>query len=177
MWTREDCDRMDRTGLLPGKWELVSGEIISKMGQNLPHAGRVSRLFSWLISIFGADAVLTHCSIDVAPEDNPTSKPEPDLTVVSGGWTAMKQNPTPREIVLVVEVSDTTLEFDLTVKAALYARAGISEYWVLDINGQRLHQFRQPAAGGWASRTMIQAEEPLSPEGRSEQITVSQLLS
>lgn len=175
MWTRDDCDRMQTAGLLPAAWELVNGEIITKMGQNLPHASRVSRLFSWLTSVFGPESVLTHCSIDVAPEDNPTSKPEPDLTVVSGGWTSMRQNPTPREIVLVVEVSDTTLEFDLNVKAGLYARAGIGEYWVVDINGRRVHQFREPGASGYRRRDAAEGEAAFSPAGRSEALSVAQL--
>lgn len=145
--------------------------------QDRPHASRVARLFSWLTSIFGLESVLTQCSIDVSPEDNPTSKPEPDLTVVAGSWAAMTHNPTPREILLIVEVSDTPLDYDINVKAGLYARAGIPDYWVADVFGRRVHQFREPGDHGYAKREIFDGESPFSPAGRPQSLTSARLFS
>jgi Uma2 family endonuclease len=64
---------------------------------------------------------------------------------------------------LVVEVSDSTLSFDLRTKAALYARAQIVEYWVLDIAGRRLIVHRNPEAGRYTSVVAYGAEETASP--------------
>jgi len=63
----------------------------------------------------------------------------------------------------VVEIADTTLAFDLTVKAALYARAGILEYWVLDLTGRRLIVHRDPKGGGYASVTAYSEHESIAP--------------
>ena len=63
----------------------------------------------------------------------------------------------------MVEVSDSTLRFDLTVKAALYARAGIIEYWVLDINGRRLIVHRDPTPTGYRSVVAYGESEKVTP--------------
>ena len=53
MWTREDCRKIEGAGLLPARWELVQGEIISKMGTNLPHSMIAQRIFTWLLKRSG----------------------------------------------------------------------------------------------------------------------------
>src|SRR5947209_7069527 len=94
---------------------------------------------------FGERFVHPESPIDVAPEDNPTNEPEPDLIVLNRDLSNFSSaNPRPQDLHLVVEVSDTTLNFDLTIKTALYARAGIVEYWVLDVSGRRLIVHRDP---------------------------------
>jgi Uma2 family endonuclease len=132
--------------------ELIEGELISKMGKKRPHANGTSLLLEWLVGVFGFHHVQTESPIDVAPEDNPTNEPEPDLIVLTRPLSEfLSANPQPEDLRLVVEVSDTTLKFDLTVKAALYARAGIVEYWVLDVTGRRLLVHREPKAGSYGS--------------------------
>ncbi len=168
MWTREDCRKLEGMGILPERWELVQGEIISKMGTNLPHSMIASRFLAWLMSVFPADCVLATCSIDVAPEDNPTSEPEPDITILNRPSAQLGRNPGPGDILLIVEVSDTTLDHDLGPKAKLYARAGIQEYWVIDIRGRRIHQHRQPNAEGYASLRVVATEDALSPLARPD---------
>lgn len=168
MWTREDCRKLEGMGILPERWELVQGEIISKMGTNLPHSMIAQRIFTWLINVFPTDCILPTCSIDVAPEDNPTSEPEPDITILNRPAAQLGRNPGPGDIVLIVEVSDTTLDHDLGPKAKLYAHAGIQEYWVIDIRGRRIHQHRQPNAEGYASLRVVATEDALSPLARPD---------
>lgn len=87
-----------------------------------------------VIAQFGGACVRSEDPIDVAPEDNPTSEPEPDLIVTYQSRRELRDaNPKPEDLRLVVEVSDSTYEFDRTIKAALYARAGIREYWAVDV--------------------------------------------
>ena len=101
-----------------------------------PRGVRVSRgvdaatlLQDWLTQVFGARFVNPEAPIDVAPEDNPTNEPVPDLIVLKRSFSKFRSaSPQPEDLDLVVEVADTTLTFDLTVKAALYARAQIVEY-------------------------------------------------
>ena len=80
------------------------------------------------MNVFGGDFVQSEDPIDVAPEDMPTNEPEPDLIATTKSVREFTTNPKPDEIRLVVEISDTTVKYDRTVKASLYARAGIQEH-------------------------------------------------
>src|SRR5579859_6250576 len=113
--------------------ELVQGELISKMGKKRPHVNALVAVQAWLVRTFGDQFVNPGAPIDVEPGDNPTNEPEPDLVVLTRPSREFRDaNPTPSDPRLVVEISDSTLGFDLTIKAELYARAGIFEYWVVD---------------------------------------------
>src|SRR5208337_2388545 len=114
--------------------------------------------------VFGARFVNHEAPIDVAPEDNPTNEPIPDLIVLKRKFTGFRSaKPQPRDLDLVVEIADTSLAFDLTVKAALYARAGIGDYWVLDVPGRRLIVHRDPRGGQYESVTAYSEQEGLAP--------------
>ena len=102
--------------------------------------------------------------IDVAPEDNPANEPTPDIIVLKRpSWEFKKENPQPADLHLVIEVSDGSLGFDLTKKAALYARAGILEYWVVDITAQRLIVHREPFGGDYGSVVAYADQEAVAP--------------
>lgn len=176
MWTREDCRRLEGMGLLPERWELVQGEIVSKMGTNRPHGTIALRMTKWLLGVFPTPHIVLSCSIDVAPEDNPTSEPEPDIIILSRPSEQLTGNPQPGDIALLVEISDTTIDHDLGPKASLYARAGIQEYWVVDINAARIHQHREPRGEGYASVRAFTGTEALSPLAQPEaSLTAEQL--
>jgi hypothetical protein len=165
LWTRAECYEL--TSLLDGqRLELIEGELINKMGKKPPHLNSVSLLLEWLFGVFGPRFVRQEAPIDVSPEDNPTSEPEPDLLVLKRSISNFtSQNPQPADLHLVVEVADSTLGFDLRAKAALYARAAIVEYWVLDVSGRRMivHRDPQPALGRYASVVAYGAEESVAP--------------
>ena len=102
--------------------------------------------------------------IDVAPEDNPTNEPEPDLIVLSKPSREIRDaNPRPEDLRLVVEISDSTVSFDMTTKAALYARSGIVEYWIFDIPARRIIVHRDPREGRYQSVTAYLEQERVSP--------------
>jgi len=104
----------------------------------------------------------------VAPEDKPTSEPEPDIVLLDRPAGELNRNPVPSDIALVVEVSETTLDHDLGPKARLYARAGIVDYWVVDIQGGRVYQHRGPEAGGYTAIQVYEDDAGLSPLARPE---------
>jgi Uma2 family endonuclease len=161
-WTRAEYALLD--SVLPGQHlELVEGELISKMGKNRPHIVTLRVVFLWLVRVFGDPYVNPEASIDVAPEDNPTNEPEPDLIVLTRPDFEFLKNPTPSDLRLVVEVSDSTVSFDLTTKAALYARAGIIEYWVFDISKRRLIVHREPRDGKYQSVLAYSDQESVAP--------------
>jgi Uma2 family endonuclease len=101
--------------------------------------------------------------IDVSPGDNVWNEPEPDLIVLKKEFTAFDFNPRPEDIDLIVEIADSSLKFDLTVKAALYARAAIAEYWVLDGSGKRLIAHRIPMSGAYTSVVVYAENEVIAP--------------
>jgi len=166
-WTRAECDRLEAAGIFDQqRVELIEGELIVKMSKNRPHVNTAALLTAWLIQIFGGLRVNAEAPIDVAPQDNPTNEPVPDLIVLTREYTAsgfQSVSPQPRDLDLVVEIADTSLAFDLTVKAALYARAGIADYWVLDVPGRRLIVHRDPQGDRYSSVTTYAEQEGLAP--------------
>jgi len=163
-WTRAECATLEASGVLDQeRLELVEGELISKMGKKRPHVDSFTLLQEWLVQVFGFRSVNVEAPIDVAPEDNPTNEPEPDLIVLPRDRSHFRSNPRAQDLRLVVEIADSSLHFDLKVKAALYARAGISEYWVLDVNGRRLVVHRDPRSGMYADVTVYSEHESVSP--------------
>jgi len=134
------------------------------MGKNRPHVNAFRLMLIWLQKTFGSAFVDPEAPIDVSPNDNPSSEPEPDLIVLKRECaTFVLGNPQPQDIRLLVEISDSTLTYDLSVKAALYARAGIMEYWVLDVGGRRLISHRQPMGGRYASVIIYSEHESIAP--------------
>ena len=164
-WTREECARLETSGLLHQQHlELVEGELIDRMGKNRPHVNALAVIHAWLLEVFGKEFVNQEAPIDVSPEDNPSNEPEPDVIVLNRVfWNFRSSNPGPQDLHLVVEVADSTLTFDLTTKAGLYARAGIVEYWVLDVQGRRLIVHRHPQAGKYTTILNYNEQESVAP--------------
>ena len=163
-WTRKEYQELSSAELDSQHLELVEGELITKMGQKPPHHNSVGNLLERLFGIFGGRCVLQNVPIDVAPADNPSSEPEPDLIVLNRDLSHFsKSSPQPADLHLVVEVADSTLGFDMRTKACLYARAGIVEYWVADISGRRMIVYRDPQAGRYTSIVAYAADESVAP--------------
>ena len=124
----------------------------------------------WLIGVFGLRRVNPEAPIDVAPEDNPSNEPEPDLIVLKRDLSEFRdRQPQPQDLDLLVELSDTTLGFDLTAKAALYARGGIVEYSVLDVTGRRRIVDRDPQASRYLSVIAYNEQERVAPLAAPDQ--------
>jgi Uma2 family endonuclease len=164
-WTRGECSTLEASGLWDQqRLELVQGELISKMGKKRPHVNALVAVQAWLVRTFGEQFVNPEAPIDVAPQDNPTNEPEPDLVVLSMPSREFRDaNPRPEDLRLVVEISDSTLGFDLTTKAELYAGAGIVEYWVVDVAARRFIVHRDPRVGLYRSVTAYSEDENVTP--------------
>ena len=120
-------------------------------------------MFLWLIDAFGRQFVNAEAPIDVSPADNAWNEPEPDLIVLKKQFATFDSNPRPEDLDLIVEIADSSLKFDLTVKAALYARAAIAEYWVLDVADKRLIAHRSPVSGTYTSVVAYGENEIVAP--------------
>lgn len=164
-WTRAELAIVEATGIFEQQHlELVAGELIDKMPKNRPHVDAAALLLTLLIQLFGGRRVNSDAPIDVAPEDNPTNAPEPDIIVLNRDFTGFRSaQPQASDLDLIVEISDTSLAFDLTTKAALYARAGIIEYWVVDVVSRRVLVHRNPQDGNYESVTSYDENESVAP--------------
>lgn len=170
-WTRAECAAFQATGLWDQqRLELIDGELINKMGKNRPQVIVLSVVSVWLLEVFGKAFLNMEAPIDVAPQDNPTNEPEPDIIVLAKPmWDFPEKNPQPGDLRLVVEISDSTIGFDLKAKAELYARAGIIEYWVFDIGARRLIVHRDPRNGLYQSVTAYRRDEAVAPLAAPQQ--------
>jgi Uma2 family endonuclease len=118
---------------------LLNGEILEQGPMKAPHGNGVLLVTEAARAAFGAGWVFrVQLPLPVGQE----SDPFPDLAVVRGSVRDYSGHPATAE--LVIEVSDTTLNTDLTEKAECYATAGIADYWVLDVVNRELHVFRDP---------------------------------
>lgn len=163
-WTREECAALEGLPEFEGQsFELVQGELIDKMGKKRPHVNSITYLVAWFTNVFGVGFVNWECPIDVAPEDNPTNEPEPDVIVLRQETSNYVGNPRPEDLHLVIEISDTSLPFDLKTKAALYARAGIVEYWIIDVSAKRLIVHRNPQGGSYLFVVAYEQDENVAP--------------
>lgn len=164
-WTRDECRALEAAGVVnTSRLELIEGELIERTGQSRPHVISLHLLGIGLGEVFGRPQVQHRAPIDVAAADNPSSEPEPDLAVLRRPVTSyLTDNPQPSDVLLVVEVADSTLAFDRSVKARLYARAGIEDYWVLDVNRRRLLVHRKPEDGEYRDIAVFEEHESVSP--------------
>jgi Uma2 family endonuclease len=162
-WTREQYYQLGELGFFRGKRvELIHGEIVEMSPINWPHTVGVTRLADALRSAFaGSGTVMTQTP---HPMDN--SDPQPDVRVIAGKMQDYTDHP--RTALLVAEVSDTTLQYDTTTKALLYAESGVTDYWVLDLKSRQLIVFRNPGPGPdggtvYRDRRVLSSTDTLSP--------------
>ena len=169
-WTVRECRVMTETGLLtPGKFELIEGEVISKMGQGRLHIAVVTRIIAVLTAIFGSESVQNQAQIGIGELDE-NNDPEPDVAVLRGTvMDYLHREPNPAdEVLLVVEASYSSLTGDTTTKARIYAKYGIQEYWVVSILHRELIVFRQPGPDGYSETLVVSETESLVPMAAPE---------
>jgi Uma2 family endonuclease len=177
-FTREEVDRLTKAGFFDGqRYELIDGDLVDKMGQNPPHAFTIRLVLNWLASVGLTSSTLVQLPIEVAAADRERSVPEPDLAVVAENKPEFaKRHPRGDELLLAVEVADTSAGFDLSRKAVLYGAAGVPEYWVLDLSRRLLVVHRQPFAAGYRLIRLFAETEMVSLENRTETVRVGDLL-
>ena len=151
--------RMAEAGILgpDSRVELIDGRIVVMSPILPPHVHTLLRLTDLLAQrLYAAPPAPARMSIQSSFALFDGTEPEPDLVLVRPGMPEDRL-PGPEDALLVVEVSDSTLRYDRTVKRARYAEAGISEMWILDIEGRAVEIGRQPE--GRAYRTLDRLAE------------------
>lgn len=158
-FTVAEYEDMIETGILAedDKVELIHGEVIPKMPPGRRHMAHVKRLIRLFAPRVGDRATLSAQDPVVLAD----SAPEPDFALLAPQTDDYESaKPMAADVILVVEVSDSSVEFDRETKGPLYAQNGIPEYWLIDLttNTVTVHRGPQPD-GTWAS------EDTLTPGG------------
>jgi len=140
--------------------QLIAGTIVAMTPQGRAHARVIQRLNRLLVRVVGDDLeVLTQLPLTLLDD----SEPEPDLAIVRAE-DAQSREHHPRTALLVIEVAGESLRLDRKSKAALYARAGIPEYWIVNLaeSTVEVHREPDPATGAYRARTAVPSGETLT---------------
>lgn len=161
-FTVESYQRLAELGVLreDDRVELIHGQVVEMTPIGDRHAGCVRRLHDLF-----ADQALEVAIIDV---QNPvvlgaSEAPQPDLAVLKRRADRYPQHPRGRDILLVIEVADTSLAYDRDVKIPLYARAGIPEAWLVDLVADAISIYRGPGPEGYSDIVTVARGETLRP--------------
>ena len=172
-----DYHRLAEVGILheDDRVELLDGQVVVMSPIGPRHAGCVDRLTRLLSRAVGDLAVVRVQNPVVLGE---SAEPEPDLALLCPPIERYAAaHPQPEEVLLVIEVADSSLAYDRDVKLPLYAAAKIPEAWLVDLEGERILLFRSPRPEGYAETTTASRGEKITLPGLSKTVVdVSEIL-
>jgi Uma2 family endonuclease len=155
LFTVDEFHRMGEAGVFQDddRVELLEGEIITMTPIGPRHASCVRRLIATLAPLVGADAILdVQNPLPLAAQ----TEPQPDVVLLKPRSDYYRDaHPGPSEVLLVIEVADSSADHDRAVKVPQYARAGIAELWVVNLPERLIEVYRQPAAGEYAEHVAV----------------------
>lgn len=160
-FTVDDYHRMGEAGLFASnqRVELINGEIIEMSPINSPHAGAVKVLNHLLNQILS-----NQCIIGVQDPIKLSSyaEPEPDISICkfrSDFYSS--SHPTPKDVLFLIEVADSSLDYDRQIKLPLYAEAGIPESWIVNLQDQQIEIYTQPSPEGYSQIRIFRKGESI----------------
>ena len=139
--------------------ELIEGEIVEMAAIGTRHFSCVNGLNRLLVRGVGDEAIVSVQNPVRLDEHN---EPQPDLAVLRVR-DYRESLPTPEDVLLLMEVSDTTLRYDREVKLPLYARAGIREVWILDLPGKVIERHTGPSGSSYRNTERVRSGQALAP--------------
>jgi len=167
-FTVADYHRMAEAGILgeDDRVELIEGEIVDMTPIGRRHQARVDRLNDLFTEGLGKKVIVR---VQGAIRLSELSEPQPDLVLLRRRADFyVDADAGPADVLLIVEVADTSLPHDQDVKVPLYARAGIPEVWLVDLNGEGVAVYREPRPGGYREVLTVRGSDRLSPQAFPE---------
>jgi len=163
LFTVDDYYRMAESGILreDDRVELIDGEIIEMAPIGSGHAGTVDEFGDIIRTLLDGVAIVR--------SQNPIrlghrSEPEPDLALVTRRPDYYRgDHPRPADVLLLIEVAESSLEYDQQTKAPLYARAGIPELWIVNLIDRVIEVYREPSPEGYQSVRIMRRGETIQP--------------
>ncbi|MBD2327510.1 Uma2 family endonuclease [Alkalinema sp. FACHB-956] len=152
-WSVNDYHCMIDAGILRDRRvELLAGDIVEMTPEKPIHYNTANLSADYLRELLRDRAYVRFNG----PITLATSEPEPDIAIVQRpGMQYNDRHPNPNDIFWLIEVANSSLQTDLTLKAALYAQAAIPEYWVIDLADRRFHLLRQPQGDRYQQHTIL----------------------
>ena len=153
-WTVDDYHRMIEAGILADrKVELLAGDIHPMAPEGPPHTYYGGSFADRLRAALAGRALVR----EARPITLTDSEPEPDIAVVRGGWEDYRdRHPGAADVLLMIEISESSLKKDTEDKRIIYATANIADYWVWDLTAPQLIIYRHPQAGDYQLVSRLQ---------------------
>lgn len=155
--------------------ELIEGEVVVMSPIGSRHAGCLNRLNELLVSA-------ARGRVTVAPQNplrlDDSSEPQPDIALLrwrSDGYAS--RHPGPQDTLLVLELADSSLDYDRGAKLGLYARNGVAEVWVVDLRADTVETYRSPGPDGYAESSTHSGSDVLAVPGLDLEIEASRIIS
>jgi Uma2 family endonuclease len=163
-FTVTEFQRMVETGILEegSPYELLNGEIIHMATIGSKHAAKVDRISTFLNRKIN-DAIIVRVQNPI--ELGAFSQPEPDIAILRWQDDFYESgHPTAQDIYLLIEVSDTTLDYDRSTKLPIYAESGIAEYWIVNLPDNQIEVYRNPSGNAYQSIQTFTKDQTLTIE-------------
>jgi Uma2 family endonuclease len=163
--TADEFEQMGRAGIFhpDARLELLEGEIYQMSPIGVPHAACVDFLSRFFNRHFG-DRMIVRGQNPIRLSD--LSEPQPDIALLRWRDDFYRHaHPTPADVLLVIEVADTSVESDRSYKVPLYARAGISEAWLVNLPEESIELFAEPADGAYQISKVFSRGEEVQSHG------------
>lgn len=176
--TLDEYERMCETGVFEqdARVELIRGEIVDMPPSGPEHESIVARLDRILNRLAG-DAALVWPQGNAIRLPGTSSRPQPDITILRWRDDFYKdKRPVPDDVILLIEVAETSLKYDRGSKRALYAEAGITEYWVVNVTGGTVEVYTDPGEGEYKLVSKVRRGEALQLPGGLGSIAVDDVL-
>ena len=163
-FTADEYHRMGQVGILSedDRVELIDGEIVAMTPIGPRHAACVSRANRALVQAVGDDAIVQpqgSVRLDLYHE------PEPDLMLLRPRADFYStRHPGPSDVLVVIEIADSSIEYDRDVKARVYAESGVAEYWLSDLNANVVWRYLSPAGGAYQVVEPCRRGQSIAPQ-------------
>lgn len=155
----EDFRKMTEAGILPEEsgWEIIDGYLIDKMSIGSKHASTVKRLDEILRDQLGKTV---NVSVQNPIHLDEYNEPEPDIALLKRRSDFYAEShPLAQDVLLLIEVSDSTVEYDRNIKKTLYAEAGITEFWIVNLPDKTVECFSSPKNGNYRLARILEKGE------------------
>lgn len=161
-FSRHNFHAMVNSGILTedDRVELIEGEIVQMSPINAAHAGHINRIVRLFSTRLGERAIVgAQNPIELGND----SEPQPDIALLNPRSDFYEQgHPSAADVLLLVEVADSSLEYDRSVKAPLYARSGVRELWIVNLRDERIELYRDLAGKDYKTRQFVERGETFS---------------
>lgn len=166
-FTLDEYHRLTEIGFFQEdeRLELIAGEIIQMAAKGTAHETCLRRLWKQLFPLVGQSATLQSQSPIIIP---PNNEPEPDFAIVKNRVDDyLSSHPTPADVLLLIEIADSSLDYDQRIKLSLYAQAGIADYWIFNLLDNWLEVYSEPYQisqdkAGYSLKRVVLANQQIS---------------